>query len=405
MQLKTQYSVLLSALVFLLALFIGGQTTNAATLYYDSSNASQVTIINYHHFGYEGEYPQIENIRVAPEQFKEQLLKLKNAGYSTITETQLINYMNGTGMLPKKALLITIDDGYQSVYNYAFPILKELNMHAVFFPIISEIEKGTRLGAPMITWEQLTEIAKTNVMEFGNHTYNLHWRMNDQIGQEGMIYPYNSNGKLYTSTERLELIKEDLTKAENVFYENTGYHLSKSISYPYGAYDQVVLKAVKQLGFKIGYTVIGGYNMPSLVEDTVLTLNRHGINHKNDTSKPLNILNTNTTNANKKLTTRNVRTSLTINKNKTAISVKTWPNKGYNTVKSIKYEIWERNGYTRKFIQNSSVKVPTLTKKKPFYTYTQVLTGKKYYNKNKPYALKAIMKNKDGSVDVEWVNY
>ncbi len=61
-----------------------------ATKFYESSNAKGVTVINYHSFG---DYKEIANINITEKLFREQLKMLKDNGYTTITEDQLIAYL------------------------------------------------------------------------------------------------------------------------------------------------------------------------------------------------------------------------------------------------------------------------------------------------------------------------
>lgn len=227
----------------------------------ETPNAPQVTVMNYHHFGYEGEYPRVDNIRVEPEMFKKQLQALKDEGYTTITQEELSDYLHGTGTIPEKSLLITIDDGFESVYEYAYPILEEMDMTAVLFPIISEIEDGERFGVPMMSWEEIKEVVETGVMEVGNHTYDLHYRGNGyKAGYEAMIWNYDENGKRLTIPQQRNRIKQDLLKAERIYKENTGLEMSKAISYPFGAYNLLTLNIAKDLGYELGYTTKSGYS-------------------------------------------------------------------------------------------------------------------------------------------------
>ena len=79
-----------------------------ATKFYEYSNAKGITVINYHSFG---DYKEIANINITEKLFREQLKMLKDDGYSTITEEQLIAYLQGHGRIPEKAVFLTIDDG------------------------------------------------------------------------------------------------------------------------------------------------------------------------------------------------------------------------------------------------------------------------------------------------------
>ncbi|MFZ3105809.1 MAG: polysaccharide deacetylase family protein, partial [Candidatus Hydromicrobium sp.] len=65
--------------------------------------------------------------------FELMLSTLKNNGYQTITFMDLLNYLDYGKTLPEKPVIITSDDGYQSMYIYAFPLLKKYGYKMTVF--------------------------------------------------------------------------------------------------------------------------------------------------------------------------------------------------------------------------------------------------------------------------------
>jgi len=65
--------------------------------------------------------------------FELMLSTLKNLGYQTITFMDLLNYLDYGKTLPEKSVIITSDDGYQSMYTYAFPLLKKYDYKMTVF--------------------------------------------------------------------------------------------------------------------------------------------------------------------------------------------------------------------------------------------------------------------------------
>ena len=59
------------------------------------------------------------------------LAYLKERGYNTITAGQLIDYVYDAVPLPEKPVIITFDDGYETVYSYLLPLLEKYDMCAV----------------------------------------------------------------------------------------------------------------------------------------------------------------------------------------------------------------------------------------------------------------------------------
>ena len=83
--------------------------------------------------------------------------------------------MNGAPM-PKRSVVITFDDGYQSVYRYAYPILKKYGFTASMFVVTSTVEAAPLAWDPSVTvkisWAEMNK-AK-NVFEYHPHSHALH---------------------------------------------------------------------------------------------------------------------------------------------------------------------------------------------------------------------------------------
>lgn len=91
-----------------------------------------LTVSNYHYIreDYNTKYPSIFGI--TPNEFRNQLLLLKNQG-DFIKPLDLLNNTNEILKSEENHLLITFDDGLKEQFDYALPILDELNIDAVFF--------------------------------------------------------------------------------------------------------------------------------------------------------------------------------------------------------------------------------------------------------------------------------
>ena len=83
-----------------------------------------------------------------------------NLSILQIFEQELINNKK------QRKLLLTIDDGYQSFYEKAWPILKDSKIPFILF--ISTREVGKR---GYMSWENIREIEKYDFVEIGNHSH------------------------------------------------------------------------------------------------------------------------------------------------------------------------------------------------------------------------------------------
>ncbi|MEK4128682.1 polysaccharide deacetylase family protein [Solibacillus sp. FSL W8-0474] len=225
----------------------------------ENKNATYIPILMYHSFD---EKPSLPGINTTPKLFKEHLTLLKNNGWTTITTDQLVMFLQGDIDLPENSFMITIDDGYESVYDNAFPILKELNMNATLFVITSHIESGERFHSRMSNWRQLKEMSASGYIEIGNHTHDLHWRGNGNTkGFEAMITNMTKQGKKISNTTRENIIVNDLTLAHKLITKNIGKE-PKTFAYPYGSFDEVSERAVREAGYEISFSIIEDMNYP-----------------------------------------------------------------------------------------------------------------------------------------------
>ena len=75
-------------------------------------------------------------------------------------ENELKNYKN------QRKILLTIDDGFSSFYENAWPILKEKKIPFILF--VSTREVGAK---NYMTWNQIRELDKEDFVEIGNHSH------------------------------------------------------------------------------------------------------------------------------------------------------------------------------------------------------------------------------------------
>jgi peptidoglycan/xylan/chitin deacetylase (PgdA/CDA1 family) len=104
------------------------------------------------------------------------LARLVKRGYRSIDLLDAVEHLRIGNSLPPKTLVITIDDGYESVYREAFPILREHAMTATVF-----VTTGDRIGRdpsdrfprvegqPMVSWSELGEMVAAG-FSVGAHT-------------------------------------------------------------------------------------------------------------------------------------------------------------------------------------------------------------------------------------------
>ena len=99
---------------------------------------------------------------------------LRDNGYTTVLPRELAaGQLDDGSPLPQKAVLLTFDDGYESNYTLAFPILREYGAKAAISLITSRIDER---ADGFLTWDECREMAKSGLVEFASHTNDCHIR-------------------------------------------------------------------------------------------------------------------------------------------------------------------------------------------------------------------------------------
>ncbi len=195
-----------------------------------------IPILCYHRFGNGCTSP----LCMPAEVFEQQMRYLKENGYRTITPHQLIDFLDYKHPLPEKSVMITIDDGYRSVYNIAYPILKKYGFSAVFFIYIDYVGVSKKA----ITWDQLRQMKKNNIY-IGSHSVS-HSDLSKM--------KQNENSKMYDKRLRKEIFTSKKI-IDNKLNQDTMF-----FSYPFGRQNPKVLRLAEQAGYKIAATVKRGGN-------------------------------------------------------------------------------------------------------------------------------------------------
>ncbi len=185
----------------------------------DNIEDKGIIVLMYHRFN-ENKYPST-NIKLAD--FVEQINLIKKNQFKFVNpndfDNNLLNEKN------TKKILITVDDGFKSFYDHAWPILKKEEIPFIIF--INTREVGTR---GYMNWDQIKEIAKEQFVHIGNHGYS-HEYLVDMKSDE---------------------IMNDINRATADFKNNIGYN-SSFFSYPFGEYSNNLKAIVKNLGFKYAF--------------------------------------------------------------------------------------------------------------------------------------------------------
>ena len=205
-----------------------------------------VPILAYHGITADGR--KCSRVSVTKKAFTRQMAYLKDKGFTVIGFDDLISFMKGRRSLPKKSVIITIDDGFRSSYDIAFPILREYGYEATVFVYTDFI------GAPSgLTWAQMREMVSSGVIDIQPHSKTHADLTKRRDGESKSAY--------------LKRVREEVSYSKKTLSRlNVPMH---TFSYPYGAENDAVVEVVKSEGFELGVTVTRGGN-PSFANPYVL---------------------------------------------------------------------------------------------------------------------------------------
>ena len=197
---------------------------------------------------------------------------LKENGYNVISWQQVIDAENGKGTLPDNAVLLSFDDGYETMYNVVFPLLKAYNYPAVFAPVTGWLDTPANQKityadkmldrSVFATWSQVKEMEQSGLVEVASHTHNLHngINANPSGGQlPAVIAPEYKNGKYETEDAYKNRLKSDFARTVQTLVNHIGKK-PRVMVWPYGQFNDVAVQIARQAGmphyFSLGEKII-----------------------------------------------------------------------------------------------------------------------------------------------------
>ena len=236
-----------------------------------SNDEVQLPVVMYHHIL---ESPsKLGDYVISPDQFEDDLKYIQEKGYTTITSVQLLEFIEQDGQLPEKPILITFDDGYESVHEYAFPLLQKYNMTAIVSIIGKQTELFSNKDEPRhinyshLSWEQLREMQKSGVFEIQNHSYDMH--------QPKTEPRYGIRMKSGESEEDYHLALINDIQGLNTQITNEIGVVPTVFAYPFGAISKQSKPILNEMGFKIILGCEEKVNTIHQSDELPLKLNRY----------------------------------------------------------------------------------------------------------------------------------
>lgn len=184
-------------------------------------------VLIYHRFG-ENRYP---STNIAVESFREQMSYLQDHGYQVVSLASVALALKENRPVPDRAVVITIDDGYESAYTQAWPILKSFNYPYTIFLNIQAVNDGYH---NLLSWQQVAEMRAAGA-DIQDHGY-AHHRLAD--------WPSGMSENVYR-----QWIRDDLRKGSDILAERIGTR-PQFFAIPYGEYNAIVIDEAVKVGYQ-----------------------------------------------------------------------------------------------------------------------------------------------------------
>ena len=156
--------------------------------------------------------------------FEEQMKYLSENDFYFPTWEQVENYIDGKQELPEKSIVITVDDGDPSFFELAVPIIQKYKIPTTSFVITY--------------WYGNRANDKQEYVSYQSHSYDMH--------------KAGSNGKGVMLSWDYDKIKDDILLSRDVLGG------ADIFCYPFGQYNDLDIKVLKENGYKLAFTTKGG---------------------------------------------------------------------------------------------------------------------------------------------------
>ncbi|HEY2922831.1 MAG TPA: polysaccharide deacetylase family protein [Candidatus Binatia bacterium] len=191
-------------------------------------------------------------ISFPPRIFQRVMARLCDAGYRTVSLPELNDCLRRRGFFPQRTLVITFDDGYHSVYRYAFPVLQRYGFSATVFLTVGQNGKkveSERLSEmsdrSMLSWGEIKEMHRSGIA-FGAHT---------------LTHPD-------LTRLRCERVEAEVVGGKAVIEDALGAEVI-SFAYPFGCYDNQCREIVSRhfiCAFSDKLGLVGANSDPYAIE-------------------------------------------------------------------------------------------------------------------------------------------
>lgn len=261
-----------------------------------------LSVLAYHQVvdSIDDDYPFVRGtISATRDEFEKQVAFVKK--HFSVVNFQMLSESLRDGRVPKRALIITFDDGYRSNYDVAYQVLKKHGVTATIFVSTQFVDSGQPFWFDKVAYEiykmppgqlslnegkhvleirhdnrrearhslqtilsrvpnktrlkmlnELEHVAQTKISEDDQRSAApLNWEQIQQMSEDGIEIASHTVSHPYLASLTDEEIELELVESKKTLEAATGCDV-KSVAYPAGSYDGRVLQCARRCGYEFG---------------------------------------------------------------------------------------------------------------------------------------------------------
>jgi peptidoglycan/xylan/chitin deacetylase (PgdA/CDA1 family) len=133
-------------------------------------------------------------------------------------------------------VVITADDGHESVFTDMLPVVREYHVPVTLFIYPSAISNASYA----MTWEQLDALHRTGLFDIQSHTY---WHPN-----------FKTEKRRLSPTAYRTFVKMQFGKSRSALKDKLGVE-ADMVAWPFGIYDDELIRMAGDAGYLAGFTL------------------------------------------------------------------------------------------------------------------------------------------------------
>ena len=203
-------------------------------------DGSRVSVLGYHVFH---ETQKASQMRIPTPKFREQMKVIRDSNIPVITMAQFLSWRRGEGELPPQSILITMDDGWRSVYTDAFPIMKEFQLPFTIFLYKNYV--GSDRGGRAMSLAMINEMVASDLCSIGSHSVSHPFPSRVKKAAKGGPEAYE------------KFIRTEMGDSKN-FLDETFKTKVTTYAYPGGYHTEEMFPLADEFGYDHLFTVKPG---------------------------------------------------------------------------------------------------------------------------------------------------